>query len=101
MSDATIRWLCSDATYNIEAIYNVVRQKFKSHSTYQPAYLSRERVRLEIQRSLVRARCEPLFYSDYVRLLASRSLQVTTHSQKDWSVTNEIWYTGLRQDSYI
>ena len=30
-------WLCSDATYNIEAIYNIVQQKFKSHPTYQPA----------------------------------------------------------------
>ena len=42
MPDATIAWLCSDATYNIEAIYilllyNIVQQKFKSHSTYQPA----------------------------------------------------------------
>ena len=35
--DATIAWLCSDTTYNIEAIYNTVQQKFKSHSTYQPA----------------------------------------------------------------
>ena len=26
-----------DATYDIEAIYNTVQQKFKSHSTYQPA----------------------------------------------------------------
>ena len=37
MSDATIAWWCSDATYNIEAIYNIVQQKFKSHATYQPA----------------------------------------------------------------
>ena len=29
MPDATIAWLCSDATYNIEAIYNTVQQKFK------------------------------------------------------------------------
>ena len=26
MPDATIEWLCSDATYNIEAIYNIVAQ---------------------------------------------------------------------------
>ena len=37
MPDATIAWLCSDATYNIEAIYNTVQQKFESLSTYQPA----------------------------------------------------------------
>ena len=37
MSDATIAWLCSDATYKIEAIHNTVQQKFKSLSTYQPA----------------------------------------------------------------
>ena len=49
-------------TYNIEAIYSTIQQKFKSHSAYQPAKLSRERVRLENQRSLVRARCEPLFF---------------------------------------
>ena len=29
--------ICSDATYNIEAIYKIVQQKFKSHSTYQLA----------------------------------------------------------------
>ena len=29
MSDATIAWLCSEATYNIEAIYYNVQQKFK------------------------------------------------------------------------
>ena len=28
LPDATIAWLCSDATYNIEAIYNIVQQKF-------------------------------------------------------------------------
>ena len=32
MPDATIAWLCSDATYNITAIYNIVQQKYKSHS---------------------------------------------------------------------
>ena len=39
MPDATIARLCShcDGTYNIEAIYNIVQQKFKSHSTHQPA----------------------------------------------------------------
>ena len=37
MPDATILWLCSDATYTIEAIYNTVQQKFKYNSTYQPA----------------------------------------------------------------
>ena len=37
MPDATTAWLCSDATYNIEAIYNTVQQKFKSHSAYQLA----------------------------------------------------------------
>ena len=37
MPDATIAWLCSDKTYNIEAIYNTVQQQVKSHSTYQTA----------------------------------------------------------------
>ena len=37
MPDAAIAWLCSDAMYNIEAIYNTVQQTFKSNSTYQPA----------------------------------------------------------------
>ena len=37
MPDTTIAWLCSDATYYIEAIYNTEQQKFKSHSTYQHA----------------------------------------------------------------
>ena len=34
MPDVTIARLCSDAAYNIEAIYNAVQQKFKSHSTH-------------------------------------------------------------------
>ena len=37
MPNATIAWLSSDATYNIEAIYNIVQQTFKSHSTYHPS----------------------------------------------------------------
>ena len=37
MPDVTIAWLFSDAAYNIEAVYNTVQQKFKSHSTHQPA----------------------------------------------------------------
>ena len=37
MPDATIAWLWSDATYNIEAIYNIVQHKLKSYSTYQSA----------------------------------------------------------------
>ena len=36
------------------------------------------------------------FSSSNVRLLASRSLQVKTNSQNEWSVTNQIGYTGLR-----
>ena len=43
------------------------------------------------------------FSSNNVRLSACTctSLQVKTHSQNDWSVTNQIEYTGLRQDFYI
>ena len=41
------------------------------------------------------------FFSNNIRLFASRSLQVKTNSQNDWSVTNQIGYTGLRQDSYL
>ena len=37
MPDVSIALLCSDAAYNIEAIYSTVQQKFKSHSTQQPA----------------------------------------------------------------
>ena len=28
--DTTIAWLCNGVTYNIEAMYNFVQQKFKS-----------------------------------------------------------------------
>ena len=38
------------------------------------------------------------FSSNNVCLLASMSLQVKTNSQNDWSVTNQIGNTGLRQD---
>ena len=31
MPDVTIAWLCSDAAYNIDGIYNTVQQKFKSN----------------------------------------------------------------------
>ena len=41
------------------------------------------------------------FSSNNVRLLASRSLQLKTNSQNDWSVTNQIGYTGFRQYSYL
>ena len=41
------------------------------------------------------------FSSNNTRLLVSRSLQVKTHNQNDWSVTNQIGYTCLRQDSYL
>ena len=42
------------------------------------------------------------YFSSYnVRLLAFRALQVKTNSQNDWNVTNQIGYTGLRQDSYL
>ena len=87
MPDATIAWFCIDATYNIEAIYNFAQQKFKSHSTskghwFEPAV-------------------NHYFFSHNVRLLASRSLPLTTNSQNDWSMTNQKGYTGLRQDSYL
>ena len=29
------------------------------------------------------------------------SVQVKTHTQNEWSVTNQIEYTGFRQDSYL
>ena len=41
------------------------------------------------------------FSFNNVGLLATRSLQVKTNSQNDWSVTNQIGYTGLRQDFYL
>ena len=41
------------------------------------------------------------FSSNNVRLLAYTSLQVKTHNQNEWSVTNQIEYTGFRQDSYL
>ena len=58
----TLLCMHGTATYNIVPIKSTVRWKFKSHSTYQPAQLSRERVRLIIQRSPVRTRCESLFF---------------------------------------
>ena len=41
------------------------------------------------------------FTSNNVRLLAYTSLQVKTHNQNIWSVTNQIEYTGSRQASYL
>ena len=41
------------------------------------------------------------FSSSNVRLLAYVSLQVKTNNQNEWIVTNQIEYTGLRQDSYL
>ena len=41
------------------------------------------------------------FSSKNVRLLAKPSLQVKTHNQNELSVTNQIGYTGFRQDSYL
>ena len=50
-------------------------------------------------------RFEPIvcryFSSNNVRLLAYTSLQVKTHNQNEWSVTNQIEYTGFRQDSFV
>ena len=34
MPDATIAWLCIDMTYNSEAVYNTVQQKFKSQVVF-------------------------------------------------------------------
>ena len=39
--------------------------------------------------------------SNNVRLLVYTSLQVKTHNQNEWSVTNQIGYTGFRRDSYL
>ena len=44
MPDATIAWLRSDATYNIEAIYNIVQQKFKT-PLYKSARLAQSGAR--------------------------------------------------------
>ena len=41
------------------------------------------------------------FSSNNVRMLAYTSLQVKTHNQNEWNVTNQIEYTGLRQDSNV
>ena len=84
MPDATIAWLCSDATYNIEAIYSSVGSALGLKSKgrwFEP-------------------RVNHYFSSSNVRLLGSRSLQVKTNSQNEWSVTN-IGYIGLRQDTYL
>ena len=100
MPDATIAWLCSDAKYNIEAIYNIVQQKFKSHSTYQSAYVG-SALGLKSKCRWFEPAVDHYFSSNNVRLLVYRSLQTKTNSQNDWSVTNQIGYTGLRQDSYL
>ena len=41
------------------------------------------------------------FSSSKVRLFSCASLQVKTNNQNEWRVTNQIEYTGLRQDSYL
>ena len=41
------------------------------------------------------------FSSNNIRLLANPSLQVKIHNQNEWSVTNQIGYTGFRQYSYL
>ena len=83
------------------AMYSTV---FKSHFTDLPMQRSGERVRLGIQRSLGCWFEPPVYHyfsSSNVRLLAYPSLQVKTHNQNEWSVTNQIGYTGFRQDSYL
>ena len=101
MPGVTIAWLCSDAVYNIEAIYNTVQQKFKSHSMISPPSSVKSALGLKSKGRWFEPAVNHYFSSNNVRLLASRSLQVKTNSQNDWSVTNQKGYTCLRQDSYL
>ena len=101
MPDAAIAWLCSDATYNIEAIYITLYSKslnptlhISLASSVGSALGSKSKGRW------FEPAVNHYFSSNNVRL-ASRSLQVKINSQKDLSVTNQISYTGLRQDSYL
>ena len=41
------------------------------------------------------------FLSNNVRLLAYASLQAKTYNQNEWSVTNQVEYTGFMQDSNL
>ena len=41
------------------------------------------------------------FSSNNIRMLAYASLRVKNSNQNEWSVTSQIEYTGLRQDSYL
>ena len=101
MPDATIAWLCSDATYNIEAIYNTVQQKFNPTLHISPPSAIGSAIGLKSKGRWFESRVNHYFSSSNFRLLASRSLQVKTNSQNDWSVTNQLGYNGLRQDSYL
>ena len=100
MRDATSLLRGYAVRCNIVAIqYSTVQQNFKSHSTYVDVA------------QLARSDCNPgcwfehtvhhSFSSNNVRLLEYTSLQVKTHSMYDWSVMNQIEYTGFRQDSYL
>ena len=80
--DAIITWLCSGATYNIEAIYNIVQQECKSHSTYQPAKLSRSALGLKSKDRWVESAVKHYFSSNNVRLLASSYLQKRDESNR-------------------
>ena len=97
-----IVWLCSDATYNIEVIYNTVQQKFKNSTLHiSPPSSVGSALGLKFKGRWFEPRVYHYFSSRNVRLLASRSLQVKTNRHFDWSVTNQIEYTGLREDSYL
>ena len=103
MPDATIALLCSDATYNIEAIpvYNTVQQSLNPTRHISSPRSDGSALGLKSKGRWFEPAVNHYFSSSNVRLLVSRSLQVETNSQNDWSVKNEIGYTGLRRGSLV
>ena len=74
-------------------LYNTVQQRFKSQSKYRPPSSVGSAIGLKSKDRRFEPRVNHFFSSSNVRLLASRSLQMKTNSQNDWSATNQMGYT--------
>ena len=90
-------------TCNIVAIYTLA---LYSKSLNPTPHISRRSsvgsaLGLESNSCLLEPTVCHYFSSNNVRLLAYTSLQVKTHNQNEWSVTNQIECNGFRQDSYL
>ena len=96
---ATIAWLCSEATYNIKAIILCSKSLNPTLHISRPSSVG-SALGLKSKGHWFEPAVNHYFSSKNIRLLASRSLQVKKKNY-DWSLTNQIGYTGLRQDSYL